>query len=140
MDRPRLLLADDEPDFLAVSARLLESEFDIVKTVDNGQRVVEEASQLRPDAMVLDISMPVLNGIEAARHLKAAGCPSKIIFLTVHREPEYVEAAFAAGANGYVLKSRLVSDLPVALRQVLAGGSFVSMEANSKTRRSSQGS
>lgn len=126
MNRPRVLLADDEPGFIAASARLLEPEFEVVKTVGDGQQAVEEAPGLNPDLVVLDISMPALNGIEAARQLRSAGCQAKIVFLTVHREPEYVEAGFAAGASGYVLKSRLVSDLPLALREVLACRSFVS--------------
>jgi DNA-binding NarL/FixJ family response regulator len=126
LERPRVLLADDQPEFLAVATRLLESEFEVVKTVGDGQRLVEETPHHQPDLLVLDISMPVVNGIDAARRLRSAGCVAKIVFLTVHREPEYVEAGFAAGARGYVIKSRLVSDLPLALREVLAGRSFVS--------------
>lgn len=76
--------------------------------------------------MVLDISMPVLNGIEAARQLKAAGAWAKVVFLTVHRDLDYVLAALAAGAQGYVVKSRPASDLLLALREALAGRSFVS--------------
>jgi DNA-binding NarL/FixJ family response regulator len=126
LNRPRVLLADDEPDFLAVSTRLLEPEFEILETLADGQRVLEEAPRLKPDVVVLDISMPLLNGIDAARQLRLAGCRAKIVFLTVHRDPDYVEAGFAAGAKGYVLKSRLVSDLRSALRDVLDGRSFVS--------------
>jgi DNA-binding NarL/FixJ family response regulator len=119
-------LADDEPDFLAVSARLLEPEFEVVQTVGDGQQVLEETHRLKPDLIVLDISMPVLNGLDATRRLRSVDCRTKIVFLTVHGDPEYVEAGFAAGAKGYVLKSRLVSDLPIALREVLAGRAFVS--------------
>ena len=126
MNRPRVVLADDEPGFVAASTRLLEPEFEIVKTFSDGQQLLEEAPHLEPDVLVLDISMPILNGIDAARRLRSAGCSAKVVFLTVHREPEYVEAGFTAGAEGYVLKSQLVSDLPLALREVLAGRSFVS--------------
>jgi DNA-binding NarL/FixJ family response regulator len=126
VNRPRVLLADDEPDFLTVSTRLLEPEYEIVQSVGDGQRVLEEVRRLEPDLVVLDISMPVFNGIDSARRLRSAGCRAKIVFLTVHRDLEYVEAAFGAGASGYVIKSRLVSDLPLALREVLAGHSFVS--------------
>jgi DNA-binding NarL/FixJ family response regulator len=126
LNRPRVLLADDEPDFLAVAARLLEPEFEIVKAVGDGEQVLKEATHLEPDVLVLDISMPVLNGIDAARRLRSAGCRAKIVFLTVHCDPEYVEACFAAGARAYVIKSGLVSDLPLALKEVLAGRSFVS--------------
>ena len=76
--------------------------------------------------LVLDISMPVLNGIEAARRLKAAGFRAKIVVLTVHEDEDYLRAALAAGADGYVVKSRLARDLPLALREALAGRTFVS--------------
>jgi DNA-binding NarL/FixJ family response regulator len=120
------LLADDHEDFLAVAARLLAEEFEVVNKVGDGQALLGEAARLEPDVLVLDISMPVLSGIEAARRLQAAGCRARIIFLTVHDDPDYVRAAFAAGALGYVVKCRLASDLLFALREVLAGRSFVS--------------
>jgi DNA-binding NarL/FixJ family response regulator len=126
LDRARVLLADDHQDFLAAAARLLEPEFEVVQTVGDGQRLVDEAARLEPDVLVLDISMPVLNGIEAARQLRGAGSRAKIVFLTVHQDPDYVRGALAAGALGYVVKSRLASDLPLALREALAGRSFVS--------------
>ena len=121
-----MVLADDEPGIIAASVRMLEPEFDVVKAVGDGKQLLDEAPGLKPDLVVLDISMPVLNGIETARQLRSLGCQAKIIILTVHPDPEYVQAAFAAGASGYVIKSRLVSDLPLALREVLAGRSFVS--------------
>ena len=126
MDRVRVLLADDHEDFLAVATRLLEPEFDVVKAVNNGQALIDEATRLDPDVLVLDISMPVLNGIEAARHLKAAGCGARIVFLTVHGDPDYVRAALGTGPHGYVVKCRLASDLLPALREALAGRSFIS--------------
>jgi DNA-binding NarL/FixJ family response regulator len=126
LNRARVLLADDHQDFLAVAVRLLAAEFEVVKTVGDGQTLLDEAARLEPDVLVLDISMPVLNGIEAARQLKAAGSRAKLVFLTVHGDPDYVRAALAAGAQGYVAKSRLASDLRLALREALAGRSFVS--------------
>jgi DNA-binding NarL/FixJ family response regulator len=126
LNRARVLLADDHEDFLAVAARLLAEEFDVVNKVGDGQALLGEAARLEPDVLVLDISMPVLSGIEAARQLQATGCRARIIFLTVHDDPDYVRAAFAAGALGYVVKCRLASDLLFALREVLAGRSFVS--------------
>jgi len=122
----RVLLADDHQSFLAVAKRLLEPEFEVVKTVRNGEALIDEAVKLTPDVIVLDISMPKLNGIEAARQLKAAGSTAKIVFLTVHEDLDYVRGALAAGAHGYVIKPRLASDLLPALREVLAGGCFVS--------------
>lgn len=126
MGRARVLLADDQGAFLAVTARLLEPQYEVVKTVDNGQALLDEAARLEPDVVVLDISMPVLEGIEAARRMRAAGSPAKIVVLTVHEDPDYVRAALAAGAQGYVVKGRMATDLLLALSEALAGKSFVS--------------
>jgi DNA-binding NarL/FixJ family response regulator len=120
------VLADDHATCLETTTRLLEPEFAVVKTVGDGQSLIDEAARLDPDVLVLDISMPVLNGMEAARRLKAAGSRAKIVFLTVHADSDYVRAALAAGALGYVVKCDLASDLPLALREALAGRSFVS--------------
>jgi len=95
-----VLLADDHGDFLAAVARHLEPHFEVLKTVGNGQALVDEATRLEPDVVVLDISMPVLNGIEAARKLKATGSSARVVFLTVHADPDYVNAAFGTGALG----------------------------------------
>jgi DNA-binding NarL/FixJ family response regulator len=124
--RARVLLADDHQDFLAATVRFLEPEFDVVETVDNGRALVEGAPRLDPDLLVVDIAMPILNGIEAARQLTASGSRAKIVFLTVHDDEDYVRAARAAGGLGYVLKSRLASDLAPALREALEGRAFVS--------------
>jgi DNA-binding NarL/FixJ family response regulator len=126
LGRIRVLLADDNDEFLAVVGRLLESEYEVVKTVSDGHAVVEEAATVAPDLIVLDITMPELNGIAAARRLRAAGFTGKMVFLTVHGDTDYVRAALAAGAQGFVVKSRLASDLLPALREVLAGRSYVS--------------
>jgi DNA-binding NarL/FixJ family response regulator len=126
LTRARVLLADDHGDFLAAAARLLEPEFEVVAKVSDGQAVVDEASRLEPDLLVLDIGMPALNGIEAARHLRTDGSHAKIVFLTVHDDADYVRAAQEASALGYVVKSRLASDLKLALREALAGRRFVS--------------
>jgi len=126
MDRISVLLADDHADFLAVAVRLLEPVVRVVKTVADGNAAVQEAARLDPDVIVLDISMPVLSGIEAARQLRAAGSRAKIVFLTVHPDSDFARAAFDAGAVGYVVKDRLASDLLHALREAMAGNSFVS--------------
>jgi DNA-binding NarL/FixJ family response regulator len=122
----RVLLADDHREFLAIAARLLEPEYEVVKTVSDGQAVVNEASTLAPDLVILDITMPLLDGVAAACRLRAAGFAGKMVFLTMHCDTDYVRAAMAAGAQGYVIKSRLASDLPRALREVLAGGFYIS--------------
>jgi DNA-binding NarL/FixJ family response regulator len=124
--RVRILLADDHADFLAVVVRLLETDHEIVKTVRDGQAVVEEAMALLPDLIVLDVTMPKRNGIEVVRQLRKEGFAGKFVFLTVHADADYVRAAFAAGAQGFVVKSRLASDLLPALREVLAGRTYVS--------------
>ena len=126
VDRPSIVLADDHEEFLAAVVRHLEPHFDIVRTVGNGQMLLDAAARLAPDVIVLDISMPVMNGIEAARRLKAAGSPAKIVFLTVHADPDYVRAALGSGALGYVLKSELASDLLPCLREALLDHSYVS--------------
>ena len=136
--RARVLLADDHKDFLAVAARLLQPEFEVVKTVGDGQALLEEAARLKPDILVVDISMPLLNGIEAARQLRAAGSSAKIVFLTVHQDPEYVYAAIAAGAQGYVAKCQLATDLLLALREALGGRSFISPSISLETPMNSR--
>ena len=117
IDRASVLLADDHEEFLAAVVRHLQPHFEIVRTVGNGQLLLDEATRLTPDVVVLDISMPVMNGIEAARRLKAAGSPAKIVFLTVHADLDYVRAALGSGAVGYVLKSELAADLLPCLRE-----------------------
>jgi DNA-binding NarL/FixJ family response regulator len=124
--RIRILLADDQPEMLETVARLLEDEFDVIAAVANGERVIEVAVRLSPDLLVLDISMPVSNGIEAASRLKESGSRAKVIFLTVNEDPDIAEAAFSVGALGYVLKQHLATDLIPAIRQVLQDRNFVS--------------
>src|SRR5262252_2724167 len=126
MQRVSVLLADDHQEFLGVVARHLEPDFDVVQTVGDGQAMLDEAVRLEPDVVVLDISMPVLNGIEAARRLRATGSRARIVFLTVHSDQDYVRAALGTGAVGYVLKSDLASDLLPCLKEALDGRSFVS--------------
>jgi DNA-binding NarL/FixJ family response regulator len=92
----------------------------------DGQQAIDSALQLNPDIVVLDVSMPVLNGLQVASHLQDQGCAAKLIFLTVHRDPDIVEAAFSAGALGYVLKPRIVKDLIPAIQEALAGRRFTS--------------
>lgn len=126
MSRVSVLLADDHREFLAVETRLLEPEFEVVKAVCDGEAAFLEAARLEPDLLVLDISMPIMGGIDTARRLRAAGSPTKVVFLTVHGDPDFVRAALATGASGYVTKCRLASDLIPALKEALAGRLFVS--------------
>jgi DNA-binding NarL/FixJ family response regulator len=123
---PRVVLADDQKEVLQSVAITLGHAFTVVGTAENGEGAVELATQLSPDVLVLDISMPVQNGIEAARHLKELGSTARVVFLTVNTEPEFVEAALFAGALGYVLKQSLASDLVPAIWAAINGATFIS--------------
>jgi DNA-binding NarL/FixJ family response regulator len=134
--RIRILLADDQREILETVVRLLEDEFDVIAAVANGKLAIDAAVRLAPDLLVLDISMPVLNGIEAAACLKESGSRAKVIFLTVNEDPHIVEAALSVGGLGYVLKQHLATDLIPAIRQVLHDRIFVSASVRiGKNRR-----
>jgi DNA-binding NarL/FixJ family response regulator len=120
------LLADDHPAVGKSVVSLLELEFDVVGMVANGKDMLSEATRLPPDVVILDISMPMLDGFEAAAKLSEIGSRAKVILLTVHDDAEFVQAGLAAGALGYVLKSRLTTDLSTAVREILAGHRFMS--------------
>jgi len=126
LQRARIILADDHAEFLALIVGLVESEFEVLKTYGDGQTLVDGAATLDADLIVVDISMPGLCGIDAAMQLKAAGHKAKIVFLTVHEDPDFLRSALATGALGYVVKRRLASDLLPALREALAGRRFIS--------------
>lgn len=106
--------------------RLLEDEYEIVGAVRDGRAALDAAAELEPDVVILDISMPELNGIEVADALRQAGSRAKIVFLTVHEDKDFARAALATGAEGYVIKPHLATELLEALEKVLAGRSFVS--------------
>jgi DNA-binding NarL/FixJ family response regulator len=123
---PRVVLADDRSEILQSAQQILGDEFRVVGTAENGAVAVELAARLSPDVLVLDISMPVQNGIEAACHLKELGSSTRVVFMTVNTEPEFVEAALFAGAFGYVLKQFLASDLVPAIWAAMDGATFIS--------------
>lgn len=124
--RASVLLADDNPEILQHATHVLEAEFDVVGAVLDGDSLLREFQRTRPDVVVLAISLGELSGLDVADRLLQTGHQARIIFLTVHEEAEFIRAAFAAGAAGYVLKSRLHSDLLDALHAVLAGRIFIS--------------
>ncbi len=93
MKRVRILLADDHREMLKRVVHLLQSDFEVVGAVTDGQALLEAASKLRPDVVVLDISMPLMNGLEAADRLRKAGSRAKMVFLTVHEGPDFVHAS-----------------------------------------------
>ena len=123
---PRVLLADDQEEMLRTVESLLKDEFQIVGLAQDGPDVLELVPTLSPDLLILDIFMPKLNGVETALRLKQSGSNTKVIFLTVHDDPDFLAAALSTGAQGYVLKPHLATDLVPALWDVLAGNMFVS--------------
>ena len=128
-----MVLADDQADLFDEIRRLLEPQFDVVGTAQDGQSALALAKDLKPDVLVLDISMPRVSGIEAARKLRQQDPTAKIVFLTMHQDPDIVQAAFKTGALGYVLKMAARSELLLALEEVLAGRSFVSSRLRQQT-------
>jgi DNA-binding NarL/FixJ family response regulator len=125
MKKPRVLMADDHSLILAGLRKLVEAEHEVVGTVEDGRALVEAAQTLRPDLILLDISMPLLNGLDAARQLTKLVPESKLIFLTMHASPTYATEAFQAGASGYLLKRSAVSELSQAIKCVLQGQHYL---------------
>lgn len=132
--RLRVVFADDNMGFVEHAVELLtkrcDIECDIVGIATDGLSAVELVKRLDPDVVALDITMPQLDGLEVARRLSADGCKAGIIFLTVHDDADFLREALAVGATGYVVKSRVVSDLPEALRNLAAGRRYVSPTTN----------
>lgn len=126
MRYPRLLLADDHGEVRERIADMLKDNFDIVASVGNGQDALLATLTLNPDLLISDICMPLLDGIQLAYQLRISGCKTKIIFLTIHNDADYVQAAFSAGALGYVLKPNVGTDLMPAIQQALEGRQFTS--------------
>ena len=126
MSKIRVLLADDHEDMLDTVARLLQPEFDVVGRVTNGKALISAAERLKPSVVIVDISMPMLNGIDAVRQLKESGTEVQVVFLSIHESSDYVRAALATGALGYVVKPHLAAELKFAIRAVHAGRSFLS--------------
>lgn len=125
MHKPQILLADDNPEMALVIAHQLGETVAIVGVVHDGVELLRAAEALKPDVILLDISMPHMNGLEAARRLLATMPELRIIFLTVHDRPFYVTEAFRLGARGYVLKSS-AHELPTAIDRIMQGDRFVS--------------
>ncbi|MBZ5547471.1 MAG: response regulator transcription factor [Acidobacteriia bacterium] len=123
--RKRILLADDHAAMLEEVESLLRADYRIVGSVENGVDLVEAAQRLKPDLIISDISMPVMNGFEAAARIRAAGVTAKLIFLTVQSGAPYVKKARALGADGYVLKAFTAEHLAAAVSAVLAGNPYI---------------
>jgi DNA-binding NarL/FixJ family response regulator len=125
MRKPRVLLADDHRVVAEGLRGLLAPHFDVVGIVSDGRELLSAAKNLDPDVVVLDISMPSLNGIEAARQLRGAHTRAKLIFLTMHREVTFAARSLEAGASGFVLKHSAASELVTAIQEALKGGTYI---------------
>ena len=121
MTRARIVVADDHANMLERVSRVLETDYDVVAAVPDGLTAVDAVDRLKPDLAILDISMPGLTGLEAAVKLADMGRNARVIFLTVHEDQEFVDAARSTGALGYVLKRNILTDLLPAVRRALTG-------------------
>lgn len=126
MARARILLADDHVEMRKIVVHLLEQEFEVLDPVADGYAFLKAATRLKPDVSLLDISMPAMNGIEAAIRLKEHGSTAKVIFLTMHEDRDFIQAALQIGAAGYVFKRRIRTDLSLAVSEALADRMFIS--------------
>ena len=125
MGRPRILLADDHTILLDAFKALLESEFEVVGAVTDGRALLAECARVMPDVVVLDIAMPLLNGLDAGRQIKHQWRSVKLIYLTMNPEPRLAAEALRLGASGYVLKSSAATELKQAIREALHGRSYI---------------
>lgn len=126
MTKPRILLADDHTMFVEALQKVLEPEFELLGSVGDGRALLDAAPRLAPDVILLDLSMPLLNGIDAAQQLHRLVPKAKVVFLSMHGDPTYVTEAFRAGASGYVLKRASAAELIQAIRTALRGQLYVS--------------
>jgi DNA-binding NarL/FixJ family response regulator len=126
MTRPRVLLADDHVLIAQALEHLLRADFDVVGTVADGRALLKAADELQPDVVVVDIGMPLLNGLDAGEQLKALHPGIKVVFLTQNREPRFAVEAFRRNASGYLLKDAAASELTAAIRAALGGKRYVS--------------
>jgi DNA-binding NarL/FixJ family response regulator len=127
----KVLLADDHRGLLEVIRSLLKIEVEIVGCVSDGESLFDAAMELHPDIIVTDISMPRLSGLAAVDRLRESGCSSKVVFLTAHSDPDFIDAALKTGALAYVLKTSIAADLLFAIQEAFAGRVFVSLQATS---------
>ena len=124
--RSRVLLADDNRDMLDAVRSVIGPEYEIVGAVLDGLELIKAEATLEPDIGIVDISMPVMNGITAASEIAKRGSTMKVIFLTVNEDAEFIRAAFEIGGIAYVIKRQMASDLPHALKEAQAGRKYVS--------------
>src|SRR5688572_870137 len=132
VQRPRVLLADDHRMLAEACIRLLEPECEVIGTVTDGRALLPIARDLHPDVIVLDIGMPLLNGLDAGRQIKRSMPGVKLIFMTMNEDPDLTREALHIGASGYLLKSSAASELPVAIRAAARGDIYVDSRASAK--------
>jgi DNA-binding NarL/FixJ family response regulator len=125
-NRPRIMIADDHTFVADACKKLLEPEFDVVATVGDGRALVRIAATLKPQLVIVDVAMPLLNGLDAAYQVKQLLGSVKLVFLTMNTDPALAAEAFRRGASGYLLKTCAASELIVAVREALKGGSYLS--------------
>ena len=133
MKRSTILIADDHAMVIDGLRGILEPEYEVVATVSDGRAVLPAVQQYNPDLVVIDISMPLLNGLDCTRHLREVGCRAKILILTMHPDATLAQEALAAGASGYLLKTAPGSELKRALGEILAGRMYLSSEVSRDT-------
>jgi DNA-binding NarL/FixJ family response regulator len=126
MEKTTVLLADDHKIVLEGLKGLLTDEFDVVGAVEDGRALLEQVQQLCPDVIVVDVGMPLLNGIDAVKQIKKTGLDTKVVFLTMHHDAMYAKEAFEAGALGFVLKHSAPSELTKAIQEALKGNTYIS--------------
>jgi DNA-binding NarL/FixJ family response regulator len=126
MSRARVLLADDHTIFLDALTKLLEPEFEVVGTVTDGRTLVSQAPELKPDVVVLDVGMPLLNGLDAGQQVKERRPETRLIFLTQNQDPNIAAEAFRRKASGYLLKNSAATELVTAIREAMKGRTYVS--------------
>jgi DNA-binding NarL/FixJ family response regulator len=126
MSRPRIMIADDHAFVADACKKLLEPEYDVVATVGDGRALVRIAATLKPQVIIIDIGMPLLNGLDAGQQIKQILRSVKLVFLTMNTDPVLAAEAFRRGASAYLLKTCAASELAVAIREVLKGMSYLS--------------
>jgi DNA-binding NarL/FixJ family response regulator len=124
--RPRILIADDHTLVAELCRKLLETEFDVVGVVSDGRALVQAAGKLKPDVIVVDVAMPILNGLDAGGQVKEMMPAVKLVYLTMNPDVEVAAEAFERGASGYLLKTCAAAEMVIAVREVLRGKSYIS--------------
>jgi len=133
MHRSRVLIADDHTLVADLCKKLLEMEFHVIGTVRDGRALLQSAVDLRPDVIVVDIAMPILNGLDAGQQVKEMLPAVKLVFLTMNPDPEVAAEAFRRGASGYLLKTSAANEMVLAVRKVLRGMSYISPRLSKET-------